>query len=439
MCDTFVVLPEITKDGALIFGKNSDRDRNEPQYVEILAEQSYPPDAMVDCTYVSIPQVRKTNKILLSRPVWIWGAEMGVNQFGVVIGNEAIFSKVKAGKEAGLIGMDYLRLALERSKNALDAISVITNLLGIYGQSGDCGFDHPFFYHNSYLIADQKEAWKLETVEKQWVAKKISRFGSISNCLTIGTDWDMSSSDLINFARDQKIYNKNISFNFSDVYSDWLFTRFSNSRNRNNCTEEKISARNGQFQLMDAFQILRSHSGSESTFSPGRPSFSSDICMHAGFGPIRVSQTTGSLVTKFKDTRLDVWFTGSSAPCLSLFKPCSLDQKQLFDFVPAKKFESNSYWWRHELFHRKFLRNYKKLIGSYSTARNTLENEFIENYSNLESETEKSEFWEVVKQKSDEFLDEWLNRNTPDNNEIYSLFYQQAWKKFNRDANLILE
>lgn len=440
MCDTFVVLPEMTKDGALIFGKNSDREPNEPQYVEILAEQNFPENSNVDCTYVSIPQVRKTYKVLLSRPVWIWGAEMGVNEFGVVIGNEAIFSKIQAGKESGLIGMDYLRLALERSKNALEAISVITDLLEIYGQSGDCGFSHPFYYHNSFLIADKNEAWKLETVDKQWAAKKISKMGSISNCLSIGTDWDMSSSDLVNFAKDQKIYNKNASFNFSEVYSDWLFTRFSNSKNRSNCTFEKILARDKQFQLQDAFQILRSHSGSEINFAPGRSTLSSDVCMHAGYGPIRVSQTTASLVTKNKENRLDIWFTGSSAPCLSLFKPSCMAQNQLFDFVPARKFETNSYWWRHESFHRKLLKNYKELITPYGKARDALESEFMDHFSKLESDIEKIEYWESVKQKSDQFLSDWVNiSGQSDYAESNSVFYQRAWKKFNSEAEMTID
>ena len=76
---------------------------------------------------------------------------MGVNEFGVVIGNEAVFSKIPAGKEPGLIGMDYLRLGLERGSTAREALNVITSLLEEFGQSGNCGFMHPFYYHNSFV------------------------------------------------------------------------------------------------------------------------------------------------------------------------------------------------------------------------------------------------------------------------------------------------
>ena len=79
----------------------------------------------------------------------MWGAEMGANEHGVVIGNEAIFAKAKPAK-TGLTGMDLLRLALERSASADEALETITSLLGTHGQGGSGGYGHPFYYHNSY-------------------------------------------------------------------------------------------------------------------------------------------------------------------------------------------------------------------------------------------------------------------------------------------------
>lgn len=65
----------------------------------------------LQCTYIEIQQVAHTHAIILSKPAWIWGAEMGSNEHGVCIGNEAVWTKLWSPDdlEERLIGMDYLR------------------------------------------------------------------------------------------------------------------------------------------------------------------------------------------------------------------------------------------------------------------------------------------------------------------------------------------
>lgn len=91
----------------------------------------------------------------------------GVNEHGVAIGNEAVFTKIKIKKEIiGLTGMDLVRLALERTSTAKSAIDLVIKLLEKYGQNACSGYeDENFFYHNSYIIADKTEAWILETAD----------------------------------------------------------------------------------------------------------------------------------------------------------------------------------------------------------------------------------------------------------------------------------
>ena len=90
MCDTFVALSSATADGSVIFGKNSDREPNEAQALEYHPAQQYSNGKKVRCTYIEIPQVKNTYGVLLSRPFWMWGAEIGANEKGVVIGETVL-------------------------------------------------------------------------------------------------------------------------------------------------------------------------------------------------------------------------------------------------------------------------------------------------------------------------------------------------------------
>lgn len=76
----------------------------------------------VRCTHIEIPQASRTLGVVLSKPQWMWGCEMGANELGVVGGNEAVHSVMSGelGSEARLLGMDLLRLALERGSSAYE-------------------------------------------------------------------------------------------------------------------------------------------------------------------------------------------------------------------------------------------------------------------------------------------------------------------------------
>ncbi len=162
MCDSFIALPSFTANGSVIFGKNSDREPNEAQDIVHFLRKNIS-EKSLKCTYIEIPQVNETFEVILSKPFWMWGAEMGVNEHGVAIGNEAIFTKIKIKKEnIGLTGMDLVRLALERTRTAKSALDLVIELLEKYGQNACSGYeDKNFFYHNSFIIADKIEAWIL--------------------------------------------------------------------------------------------------------------------------------------------------------------------------------------------------------------------------------------------------------------------------------------
>jgi secernin len=178
MCDTLVSL---TGDGVL-FAKNSDRDPNEAQVL-----RWYPAtrtsETRLRCSWSEIDQVPHTHAVLLSQPWWMWGAEMGANEHGVVIGNEAVFTR-GAGRErsdSALLGMDLLRLGLERGATAENAVEVIVGLLEQHGQGGSCSHEHPrFTYDNSFIVADPDGAIVLETAGRRWATERVTGRGGRS-------------------------------------------------------------------------------------------------------------------------------------------------------------------------------------------------------------------------------------------------------------------
>lgn len=144
---------------------------------------------------------------------------MGLNECGLVIGNEAEGSRCEAESEDGLLGMDLLRLALERADTARKGIDVITGLLEQYGQNANANHLFDRRYENSFMLVDPKEIWLLETAGRQWAAKKIDDWSAISNCYSIGTDYDLCSSKLEAYARQRRWLHPAEPFDFAKAYT----------------------------------------------------------------------------------------------------------------------------------------------------------------------------------------------------------------------------
>ena len=290
MCDTFVALSSATKDGSVIFAKNSDRPEDEAQSIQRYPRQSHGSSATVLCTYIEIPQVKSTAAVLLSQPDWMWGAEMGANEHGVVIGNEAVWTKAAPGPPA-LLGMDLVRLGLERGGSASQAVEVITGLLEQHGQGGPCAEHDPSLaYDNAFLIADAKEAWVVDTAGQDWAAERItSKTRNISNSLSIRTHFERSSPRL-----------KNIDLDFTAQFSEAPIQVDPTSRAA--CGQRLLAQHTGHITPKTMMNILSDHP--------------SGLCMHGAFA------TTASMVSQlFPDGTYTHWMTGAPFPCQTPFKP----------------------------------------------------------------------------------------------------------------------
>ncbi len=441
MCDTMVALGNVTADGSVIFAKNSDREPNEAQELVLVSAQDHQPGSALKCTYIEIPQVEHTAAVLLSKPFWIWGAEMGANEHGVVIGNEAVFTRAGYDKKPGLIGMDYLRLGLERGATAREALEVITTLLEQWGQGGNCGLTSPFFYHNSFLIADPREAWVLETAGKQWAAEKVKDVRTISNGLTIGSTWDLASAGLVDYAVQRKWCRGSEDFDFARCYSDPLYTRLADAVKRQCATTNALAARKGRVTTADAMMALRAHlPGPDGTYQPDRGITGADVCMHAGFGPVRHSQTAGSMVAHLAQGQHTHWLTGSAAPCTSIFKPVWMDAG-LPDTgpKPAAVYTRGSLWWQHELLHREVLRDFEPRLAAFAAEREALERDFLARAAECSgaSAEERLAFSRACFEEAVVAETGWRARIRDLRvSRRLRLPYAMAWKQFNRAAEL---
>ena len=378
MCDTLVALGDATADGGVLFAKNSDRERNEAQLIEMTPRRLSAPGAVLKTTYIAIPEITETHACLLSRPFWMWGAEMGANEHGVVIGNEAVHATLPAQRRRALIGMDLVRLGLERGATATEAIEVMTTLLERHGQGGDCGHLHRFYYNNSFIVADRREAYVFETVGRWWVVKRIQGARSLSNALSLGADFDACSGDLADYARQQGWTDRAGRFDFAGHLLDDERDAVSCGRARCARGQALLDAKRGRLTAADMMAILRDHgdaAANDPTWAPAQ-TVGRTICMHAGEG-LRRSQSVGSMVAEWVGGRAVYWVTASSAPCLSLFKPV------LFETglpgqgaAPTDKAETESRWWRHERLHRAALDSYPERLAAFAAIRDDLEAAF---------------------------------------------------------------
>lgn len=292
----------------------------------------------------------ETRSVILSKPSWMFGAEMGSNDAGVVIGNEAVWSDYKSNESdvKRLLGMDLLRVSLERSVSAKNAVDVITNLLEKYGQGGPCAENEPgFSYFNSFIIADPVEAYVLETVHNVWAVERVtSGYRNISNIYTIQTKIDFHSNNLFDEAKSTGKWDGLSQLNFAAVFgtsSDGTVSkgdgRFSSGRSL-----LKKYTQSKSFDVNSMIKILRDET--------------SGICRDC-YDPFPTASSQVSLLSSLPTRRNVHFVTGTPDATVSVFKPFMFSEKsniQLTDLTKSMEREDG----KHELY-KKHEERYKVL------------------------------------------------------------------------------
>ncbi|MEN8225081.1 MAG: C69 family dipeptidase [Bacteroidota bacterium] len=238
-CTNFLITKGASDDGSVMISYAAD---SHVLYGELYhwPAATWPEGSMLDIyewdTGKYLGQIKQANET--------YNVVGNMNEYQVAIGETTYGGRSELGKQPGAI-MDYgslIYVALQRSKNAREAILTIGRLMEEYGyySSGE-----------SFSIADPNEVWIMELIGKGeghkgaiWVARRIPE-GYISahaNQARITTfpladgktsisfddrdkifDTDIEciyAPDVISFARDKGYFDgKDKDFSFSDVYA----------------------------------------------------------------------------------------------------------------------------------------------------------------------------------------------------------------------------
>ena len=220
-CFLVLVGKDMTTDGSVLISHNEDDWYGVSSRLVRVPKQTHL-TKNINLNYVSIPQVKETNAY------WAQGISVtdasekkdgswvlnGMNENGVIITSNSMHGSKETTFANGITRYDIRQLVLERAKNAKEGVLLIAKLIDEHKLSGDAV---------AFAIADPKEIWLVEATHRHWVAKKIrdDSYYIEPNHFTIGPDWDLASSDIISYAKEQGWYsNDDGKFSFRAAYSD---------------------------------------------------------------------------------------------------------------------------------------------------------------------------------------------------------------------------
>jgi len=337
-----------SKGGGTLFAKNSDRPADEAQPLELHAAAQA---AVPGTQFVTIGGASPAYRHVGSRPDWCWGYEHGFNEHQVVIGNEALPSLLPESDEPGLVGMEVLRLALERGATAEEAVTVITGLVAEYGQGKFSNAAGVRTYDNIYMVADPGEAYVVEAVGHEWAVRAVSGVHSISNVsgmdeagrLSPGAEAQAIEHGLFDPAG-------GIEFAWSDVYSAVADAR--SGARRQSRSSSILAHHDGGIDFGKLMLTLSDHGAPEGDPSQfeSAPGDLRGICTHPQH---EGGATAASLVADLcaDGSRLPVYWCGMYAPCMALFFPVFVEGElpEVLSIGGTSHSDDSPWWMFHAL------------------------------------------------------------------------------------------
>lgn len=426
MCDSFVALGNSTADGSVLLAKSADTEVNEAEHVVRFPRRQYRDGALVRVTHLNIPQARQTHEIILGKSFWSWGGEIGCNEHGVAVGNEAAFSNQKGGKD-GVCVLDLLRLVLERSSSAREGVDVVAQHVETFGDGGNCQMMGNFWFDSGLLVADREEAYVINAAGRHWAARRVADVMAISNRYQITDDWELSSLQPINGRKPD----------FRAMFADEKREAEVGAVERETMALSMLEARKGHITVKDMADILRCV-GDEDEYEVAADDRPTRVCMHAGPYESRFWHATGAMISDASDCGVAVWMTGTSATDLSCFKPLFFDADMPnLGPVPEGTYTEGSLWWKHEHLHRRAMAAYREVKPQIRADFDGLEEEFFSEAPRIKpaSAKVKTEFVLDCWKRAEAVTDAWIAKLTKRNYFIEHGAYRAMWDHFNREGS----
>jgi dipeptidase len=199
-------------------------------------------------------------------------------------------------------------------------------------------------------------------------------------------------------------------------------------------------AKANQFEVGDALSILSHHHLENDLFAPHKAS-TQDICMHAT-GLTNPSHTVGSMIAEIRQDQVPtIWLTGTSNPCLSIFKPFFFQtftiSEEKFTLPTAKANES--LWWKSEALHRLIAQHYQQNKHIIDTERIKLQGTLLEREIEIfttqsPKTTDLQAFSDDALQKHLDLIATWHEKISTASKraDYFAPMYQWHWKRWNR-------
>src|SRR5207249_1617952 len=125
--DMVVALGQAAVNGTTLFASNAFARPSERFRLCLSARRDHPLDETLPLACVKkVPQVRETHTVLGCQVGAGWGFTHGVNEHHVALGVTDWRSRFPAADQ-GLTGPELVRLTLERSHSAVQAVDVMTD------------------------------------------------------------------------------------------------------------------------------------------------------------------------------------------------------------------------------------------------------------------------------------------------------------------------